>query len=34
MTQWFPYLVSKNVLDGGSVAVVSQVPNPGGNITP
>jgi hypothetical protein len=32
MTQWFPYLTSKNVLDGGSVAAVAaQAPNPGGN---
>ncbi len=29
MTQWFPYLTSKNPLDGGSVAAVSAVaPNP------
>lgn len=34
MTQWFPYLVSKNIRDGGStgVAAVPVVPDPSGNL--
>lgn len=33
MTQWFPYLTSKNVLDGGpAAAVAATAPDPGGNL--